>query len=245
MPKLLKVYTCGACGNTLGVLKEGTGRPVCCGQPMELSLDTLHVLAQTLGWTPSVGGNATTGKAIVWATVVMTLGLDLILRVSGPAALGVFGGALYRPAAVVIRVTILWFLCWFLYRGHLWARAVIAGLLGVCAVMAAGGVFDNLNHHSDVRAGFSFFLAGLNAVFMLLLFSSHVEAFLAVQLGQAEGPDASTGSEHHGSAQTPLKCPHCRLLNPPTAHLCDCGYDFHRGTERPSPEVSDGGTSQG
>ena len=27
-----------------------------------------------------------------------------------------------------------------------------------------------------------------------------------------------------------MECPNCKLLNPPTAELCDCGYDFSTGT---------------
>src|ERR1039458_3187243 len=25
-----------------------------------------------------------------------------------------------------------------------------------------------------------------------------------------------------------MECPHCKLINPPGAILCDCGYDFER-----------------
>ncbi len=26
-----------------------------------------------------------------------------------------------------------------------------------------------------------------------------------------------------------MECPHCKLINPPTAQRCDCGYDFPSG----------------
>lgn len=33
------------------------------------------------------------------------------------------------------------------------------------------------------------------------------------------------------------ECPHCRLENPDSAELCDCGYDFASGSMRSSAEV--------
>ncbi len=31
-----------------------------------------------------------------------------------------------------------------------------------------------------------------------------------------------------------MVCPHCKLINPPTAQRCDCGYDFPTGKLRGS-----------
>ena len=31
-----------------------------------------------------------------------------------------------------------------------------------------------------------------------------------------------------------MECPHCRLINPPTAQRCDCGYDFPSGKMKES-----------
>jgi hypothetical protein len=36
------------------------------------------------------------------------------------------------------------------------------------------------------------------------------------------------------SAGTPMECPKCRLLNPPNAIRCDCGWDFTSNTMRES-----------
>ena len=34
-----------------------------------------------------------------------------------------------------------------------------------------------------------------------------------------------------------MLCPRCRLINPDSALLCDCGYDFIAGVARPGPTV--------
>ena len=34
-----------------------------------------------------------------------------------------------------------------------------------------------------------------------------------------------------------MLCPKCRLINPDSALLCDCGYDFRTGVARPGPSV--------
>ena len=31
-----------------------------------------------------------------------------------------------------------------------------------------------------------------------------------------------------------MDCPNCKLVNPPTAERCDCGYDFRTGTMKES-----------
>ena len=31
-----------------------------------------------------------------------------------------------------------------------------------------------------------------------------------------------------------MECPNCKLINPPTAQRCDCGYDFPSGTMKES-----------
>lgn len=31
-----------------------------------------------------------------------------------------------------------------------------------------------------------------------------------------------------------MVCPHCKLINPPTAQRCDCGYDFASGKMKES-----------
>jgi len=31
-----------------------------------------------------------------------------------------------------------------------------------------------------------------------------------------------------------VECPHCKLINPPTAQRCDCGYDFPSGKMKES-----------
>ena len=39
-----------------------------------------------------------------------------------------------------------------------------------------------------------------------------------------------------GVTDAPKECPTCRLVNPPSATHCDCGYDFEKGED--SPEVA-------
>ena len=34
----------------------------------------------------------------------------------------------------------------------------------------------------------------------------------------------------------PVKCPNCRLVNPQSAGVCDCGYDFRHRRTGPPPE---------
>ena len=36
-----------------------------------------------------------------------------------------------------------------------------------------------------------------------------------------------------------MKCPQCKLVNPETARVCDCGYDFVRQRQDDPPEWSD------
>ena len=38
--------------------------------------------------------------------------------------------------------------------------------------------------------------------------------------------------------EQPKSCPRCRLIHPPTAELCDCGYDFAARTFRPDAGVN-------
>ena len=46
---------------------------------------------------------------------------------------------------------------------------------------------------------------------------------------------AGTGSTTWGIQIADVKdCPRCRLINPPAAARCDCGYDFASGTVRQS-----------
>jgi len=198
---------------------------------MKLSRERLHVLAQALRSIPEAGGSATAGEVIIWAAMVMALGHDLILRVSWGTS---FSGEVWStPAALVVRGAAACLLCWFLYRGDLWARVAISASFGLLAVVAAAGVLESADYHSGARGGFGFFLVALYAWFMLLLCSRHVDASLAARAGQTGPPDALVGPEHRGGAQTPKKCPNCRLLNPRTAHRCDCGHDFCGEAEGP------------
>lgn len=52
---------------------------------------------------------------------------------------------------------------------------------------------------------------------------------------------------YSGNRSFNMKCPSCGLHNPESAQLCDCGFDFRRGTvivdKRASPEGSAAGAT--
>jgi hypothetical protein len=41
----------------------------------------------------------------------------------------------------------------------------------------------------------------------------------------------------NGGTISAMDCPNCKLVNPPTATRCDCGYDFQMHTQRESPRI--------
>ncbi len=81
-----------------------------------------------------------------------------------------------------------------------------------------------------------------------------VQAPPAEPVGAGETPAAGpqvpgmpAGTEPAGAGQAPRKCPACRMINPPSAEVCDCGYNFRTGvvTRIPEPLAPVGTVSAG
>jgi hypothetical protein len=62
-----------------------------------------------------------------------------------------------------------------------------------------------------------------------------------------EAPGVPAGTEPADAGHAPRKCPACRMINPPSAELCDCGYNFRIGaiTRIPKPLAPVGTVSAG
>jgi hypothetical protein len=65
-------------------------------------------------------------------------------------------------------------------------------------------------------------LVAITAVFGSLL---AVSPLLAIRSRRSKEP-----AQQNGQVTPGLKCPNCKLINPPAALRCDCGYDFESKT---------------